>query len=121
MSKKVSQYPRPPITTRPRVIVSRETSTAHVINDALSILAEQIQLLKVKSNFGQTLETDDQRNLRTMVQSVLEIQKNEREQEKHEGVEATLAALTPEELFKIAQGEGQGQITAKSEAKEPTE
>ena len=102
MSVKRSQYPRP-VVKRPLTVVTRETSTNVVISDALSIISDQIQILKVKSAFGASLEADEVKNLRSYVQSLTELRRDERDQEKHDKVSEELGDLTNDELIKLLQ------------------
>lgn len=111
-------YPKPVMRSIPTV-VTRETSTNSVINSALDIISGQVELLRVKSAFGAPLESEEVKNLRSYVQSLTELRKDERQQELHDRLPEGLEDLTTEELIALARGE-QKALEAPADDKEPT-
>lgn len=101
MSKIKSQYPSRPVVSAPRSVVMRERTTNSAINDALAIIGSQLDLLKVKASFGAGLEDVEVKNLRAYVQSLTELRRDERDQEKHDNVSDTTGNMTNAELVKM--------------------
>lgn len=101
MTVKKSQYPRPAVLNAPRTVVMRERTTNSAINDALGIIGAQLDLLKVKASFGAGLEDAEVKNLRIFVQSLTDLRRDEREQDKHDKVDETSGNMTNAELVKI--------------------
>jgi len=101
MSKIKSQYPSRPVVSAPRSVVMRERTTNSAINDALAIIGSQLDILKVKASFGAGLEDAEIKNLRTYVQSLTELRRDERDQEKHDNVSDTTGNMTNAELVKM--------------------
>lgn len=88
-----------------RVInVKTETNVQDVINSALGIIKQQVDTLNAKSRMGGSLMDVDVKNLRTYIQSLVELSREERERAKHDGIEQWVAELSTEELVKMAQG-----------------
>lgn len=116
-----SQYPRPKVVRKTYAVVTRETSTNVVIQDALSILSDQINLLRIKSGHGATLEDQDIKNLRTFVQSLVELRKDERAQEVHDNVSGELKDMSMEELLALYKGEDAPKQVEAAEPKKATE
>jgi hypothetical protein len=85
---------------RTPTIVVREHSATVVINDALSIINDQVQRLRVKSSSGFSLEAEEVKNLRSYVQSLVELSREDRERERHDGIDEFLEKLTEEDLLK---------------------
>jgi hypothetical protein len=83
--------------------IVRETNTASALSDALSILNDQIQILRVKSNTGYSLDSEQIKSLRTLVQSICDISREEREQDKHDGLSEELKNMTEQEVFQLYQ------------------
>jgi signal transduction histidine kinase len=81
--------------------VVRETNTASALSDALSILNDQIQILRVKSNTGYSLDQEQIKSLRTLVQSICDISREEREQDKHDGLDDALKNMSEQELLQL--------------------
>lgn len=84
--------------------VKREADVNDVINNALGIIKQQVDNLSAKSRLGGSLQDIDVKNLRTYIQSLVELSREERERTKHDGVEEWLANLTTQELVDMAQG-----------------
>lgn len=91
-------YPSPVIKETSKVIVSREASTNQIVNSALQLLSGQIEVLRVKSSMGATLEDSEIKNLRMLIQSLVDLRKDERDQEKHDDVTEKIKNMTDEEL-----------------------
>lgn len=85
-------------------IVVREKSIASVLNDAASILADQIQKVRIESANG-TLDTEDAKKLRLFIQSAIDIQREEREQDKHDGLDKRLKEMSESELLEYYESE----------------
>lgn len=85
--------------------VKKESDVADVINSALGIIKQQVDNLSAKSRLGGSLMDVDVKNLRTYIQSLVELSREERERTKHDGIEDWVAALTTEELITMAQGQ----------------
>lgn len=101
MSKIKSKYPKPSLISAPRQVVMRERTTNSAINDALGIISSQLDLLKVKASFGAGLEDVEVKNLRTYVQSLTDLRRDERDQEKHDNISDTTGNMTNAELVKM--------------------
>ena len=84
--------------------VKREADVNDVINNALGIIKQQVDNLSAKSRMGGSLQDIDVKNLRTYIQSLVELSREERERTKHDGVEEWLASLSTQELVDMAQG-----------------
>jgi len=82
-------------------VIVRETSASVVLDDALSILNNEIQRFRVKSNSGFSLEAEEAKVLRTYIQSLVELSREQREQEKHDGLSETLDGMTDAELLEL--------------------
>ena len=85
---------------KPNIVV-REHSATVVINDALSIINDQVQRMRVKSSTGMSLDDNEVKNLRSYVQSLVELSREDRERERHDGVNEFLEGLTEEDLLKL--------------------
>jgi hypothetical protein len=72
-----------------------------VLSDALSILNDQIQILRVKSNSGYSLDVDQVKTLRTLVQSIVDISREEREQDKHDNIAEDFKNMSEHELLQL--------------------
>jgi hypothetical protein len=81
----------------------RETSASTVLDDALSILNNEVQRYRVKSNQGFGLDVEEAKILRTYVQSLVDLSREQRAQEVHDGFQAELEAMKPEELIEFYQ------------------
>jgi len=92
-------YPKTIHAETKQVVVSRETSTNAVVSSALNIIANQIEVMRVSSSMGGSLEDNQLKNLRVLIQSLVELRKDEREQEKHDNIHEKIKAMTDEELF----------------------
>lgn len=79
-------------------IVVREKSIASVLADASAILADQIQKIRIEAING-TLDNEDVKKLRLIVQSACDIQREEREQDKHDGLNEQLKHMSTDELL----------------------
>lgn len=88
-------------TRRVANVVVRETSTDSVLSDALSIINSQVQILRVKTSQGFGLESDEIKNLRTLVQSICDISREEREQSKHDGLDDAMKNMSEAELLQL--------------------
>ena len=115
-------YPKTAPKHAGRVINVQADSTVNdVINNALGIIKQQVDTLSAKSRLGGSLPDTDVKNLRTYIQSLVELSREERERTKAEGVEEWLSKLTVEELIELAQGRlgavaaNEGAIEAKAE------
>lgn len=84
---------------KPAAVIVRETSASTVLSDALSIVNNEIQRMKVKSSQGFGMDLDEVKILRTHIQSLVDLSKEQREQEKHDGTMQTLENMTPQELL----------------------
>lgn len=85
--------------------VKRESDVSDVIASALGIIKQQVDNLSAKSRIGGSLMDVDVKNLRTYIQSLVELSREERERTKHDGIEEWVAALSTEELILMAQGQ----------------
>lgn len=77
------------------------TSPAKMLEDALSIMDNQIERLRVKSA-SMALDEREARTLLGYVKGLVEISKEEREREKSDKVAKELADMSTEELLKLA-------------------
>jgi hypothetical protein len=82
--------------------VTRVSNTASIIESALSIVDEQVEKLRLKSN-GETLEEREIRTLHSLIKSLVDLSKEEREREKHDKDSEGLSNLTNEQLIELAQ------------------
>jgi hypothetical protein len=92
------------ITRRPKVFSGtavKSQSTESIIDDAKSIIRDQVMRLKIKSGQGFSLESEDAKNLRTYVQSLVEMSKEERELDKSDALKDMLKGLSNEELLEL--------------------
>ena len=83
--------------------VVRETSASVVLDDALTILNNEVQRFRVKSSQGFGLDIDEAKILRTYVQSLVDLSREQRAQEMHDGFQAELENMKPEELIEYYQ------------------
>lgn len=88
-------------TRRVANVVVRETNTDSVLSDALSIINSQVQIMRVKTSQGFGLESDEIKNLRTLVQSICDISREEREQSKHDGLDEAMKNMSEAELLQL--------------------
>lgn len=88
-------------TRRVANVVVRETSTDAILSDALSIINSQVQLMRVKSSAGYGLEAEEIKQLRTLVQSLCDISREEREQSKHDGMDEALKNMSEAEILQL--------------------
>lgn len=95
--------------------VQSESTVNDVINSALGIIKQQVDTLSAKSRMGGSLQDQDVKNLRTYIQSLVELSREERERTKAEGIEDYLAEMSFEELVELAQSR-LGQTVANSNA-----
>lgn len=84
-------------------VVTREASTENMVNDAMSILGEQLEKLKLKSRSG-TFDVTEADLLKTYIKSLCELSREEREITK-QAQENDLSKLTNEQLLELAQAE----------------
>lgn len=92
------------VTRRPKVFSGtavKSQSTESIIDDAKSIIRDQVMRLKIKSGQGFSLESEDAKNLRTYVQSLVEMSKEERELDKSDALKDMLKGLSNEELLEL--------------------
>lgn len=94
----------PPKHTGRIVNVQKETTVNDVIDNALGIIKQQVDTLAAKSRLGGLLPDHEVKALRTHIQSLVELSREDRERAKHEGVEEYYAQLSTEELVAMAQG-----------------
>lgn len=87
------------------ISVQSESNVNDVINNALGIIKQQVDTLGAKSRMGGSLQDQDVKNLRIYIQSLVELSREDRERTKHDGIEDWLAALSTDELIKMAQGQ----------------
>lgn len=87
------------------ISVQKETTVSDVIDNALGIIKQQVDTLSAKSRLGGSLQDQDVKNLRTYVQCLTELSREDRERTKHDGVEDWLSQLSTDELVKLAQGQ----------------
>lgn len=90
-------------TRRVANVVVRETNTDSVLSDALSIINSQVQIMRVKSSQGFSLEAEEIKTLRTLVQSICDISREEREQSKHDGLDDAFKNMSEAELLQLYQ------------------
>lgn len=95
-------------------VVTREASTDRMVNDAMSILGEQIEKLKLKSRAG-IFDMPEAHLLKTYIKSLVELSAEEREIAK-QAQENDLSKLTNEQLLELAQSELQKAKAGHSEA-----
>jgi len=96
---------RPSVAVR---AVSTVPSVSNMLEDALSIMGQQIDRMRVKSGQHQSLDERESRVLQGYVKSLIEISREEREREKTDAQSKNLDKLTTEELVALATA----QITA---------
>ena len=87
------------------ISVQKETTVNDVIDNALGIIKQQVDTLAAKSRLGGSLMDVDVKNLRTYIQSLVELSREDRERTKHDGIEEWLANLSTEELVTLARGQ----------------
>ncbi len=83
--------------------VVRQTSAATVLDDALSILNNEIQRYRVKSGQGFSLDAEEAKILRTYIQSLVELSREQRNQELHDGLQESMDKMTDAELLEMYQ------------------
>jgi hypothetical protein len=81
----------------------RETSASTVLDDALSILNNEIQRFRVKSSQGFGLDVDEAKVLRTYVQSLVDLSREQRAQEEHDGLQDAMSKMSDDELLLMYQ------------------
>lgn len=90
----------------PQATVVRATAEqpdpARMLNDALAIMAAQIERIRVKAA-STTLDEREARTLLGYVKGLVDIAKEEREREKSDKVSKEISELSTEELVKLAQ------------------
>lgn len=82
-------------------VVERVHSTTSMISDALAIVDEQLLKLRLRSN-SENFEESDVKTLHTLIKSLVDLSKEEREREKAEKDLGDLSKLTNEELLDLA-------------------
>lgn len=89
------------------VNVKTETDVSDVLNRALGVIKQQVDNIAAKSRLGKesVLPEHDIKTLRSLVQSLVEVSREDRERTKHDGIEDWIAQLSTEELVKMAQGQ----------------
>lgn len=98
MSKLIPEKSRRTVTT-----IVRQTSAAVVLEDALSILNNEIQRYRVKSSQGFGLDPEEAKILRTYIQSLVDLSKEQRNQEMHDGLQESMNKMTDAELLQLYQ------------------
>ena len=89
-----------------RVInVQSQTSNEAILDSAKMILKHQFDALSAKARMGGQLQDVDAKILRTHIQSFAELLRTEREENRNDGVDDWVAALTKDELIALAQGQ----------------
>ena len=101
------------------ITITKDVAVSDVIASALSIIKVQVDTLASRSNMGGTLNTDEVKNLRTYVQSLVELSREDRERDKQDGVAEFLKNMKLEDLVKLAQGQ-LGELVKDSEALDTT-
>ncbi len=87
-----------------QIVVNDTTDVKAVIDKALGIIKHQVNTLSARAHNNGLLDNDEVKNLRTYVQSLVDLSKEERERAKHDGVEEYLANMSLDELVALAQG-----------------
>lgn len=84
-------------------VVSRETSIDRMVNDATSILGEQIEKLKLKSR-ASTFDIKESDQLKIYIKCLVDLSREERETLKA-AQDSDLSKLTNEQLLELASSE----------------
>lgn len=87
--------------------VVKETDVSDILARALGVIKQQVDNIAAKSRLGResVLPETDIKTLRSLVQSLVEVSREDRERTKHDGIEDWVAALSTDELVKLAQGQ----------------
>lgn len=91
------------IITRPAQIIraaATTPSTVSMLDDALAIIGQQIEMFRVKSGQSVVLNEKEARILQGYVKSLVDLSKEERERDK---LDDQLKGLTDEQLIEMAQ------------------
>lgn len=83
--------------------VSTLTKTSRILEDALSVISQQVDHMRIKSNQGFKLAQDEAYLLNSYIKSLVGLSKEEREREKAEKELHNLTNLTDEQLLELAQ------------------
>ena len=88
-------------TTPAQVIRARSAtpSTVSMLDDALGIIGQQIDMFRVKSGQNQRLDEKEARILQGYIKSLVDLSKEEREREK---LDDALKNMSDEELLELA-------------------
>lgn len=81
--------------------VTKQSSTSSMLDDALSIVGEQVDKLKLRSRH-EVFESEDIKTLHILIKSLVDLSKEEREREKSEKDMEDLSKLSHEELLELA-------------------
>lgn len=81
--------------------VTKQSSTSGMVDDALSIVDEQLEKIKIRSRH-ESFEMEDMKILQLLIKSLVDLSKEEREREKSEKDMEDLSKLTHEELLQLA-------------------
>lgn len=76
-------------------------SVDSIIDDAKSIIRDQVTRLKIRSNQGFSLEPDDVKSLRDYVKSLVELSREEREIEKSDKLNDLVKDMSNEQLLEL--------------------
>lgn len=93
----------PDKTKRVVTTIVRETSASVVLDDALAILNNEVQRMRVKSSQGFGLDIDEAKVLRTYVQSLVDLSREQRAQEEHDGLQDAMSKMSDAELLDMYQ------------------
>lgn len=98
------QKPQRRIISQSKVVraTSEPADPAKMLEDALTIMRDQIERIRVKAA-STTLDEREARTLLGYVKGLVDISKEEREREKADKVSKEIAEMSTEELVKLAQ------------------
>ena len=91
------------VSTQKRYVstVVKAQSTESIIDDAKSIIRDQITRYKIQSSQGLELDDSEAKKLRIYIQSLMEMSREEREIEKSDKLADMLQGLSNEELLEM--------------------